>query len=34
MMVWRILAALDMPPSAAVRQRSMAVITFNWARLT
>jgi hypothetical protein len=22
------------PPSAAVRQRSMAVITFNWSRLT
>ena len=22
------------PPSAAVRQRSMADITFNWSRLT
>ena len=22
------------PPSAAVRQRSIAVITFNWSRLT
>ena len=29
-----ILAASDVPPSAAVRQRSIALITWSWPRLT
>ena len=29
-----VLTTRHVPPSAAVRQRSMALITFSWSRLT